>query len=653
MDDLARMKELIQTLNEASYAYYQTDKEIMSNYEYDALYDELVMLEEKSGTVLSGSPTQKVGFEVVSLLPKIQHALPMKSLDKTKDVNALSSFLGEQEGLLSWKLDGLTIVLTYDNGLLSLAATRGNGEVGEVITTNARFFDGVPQKISYPGHLVVRGEALISYKEFNRINEGLDPTKQYKNPRNLCSGTVRQLDSRIAAERKVSVVVYTLVETDQDPAIFHDSKEAQLQWLSGLGFTPVEYRKVTGQTVEEAEKNFSDQVDAMPFPVDGLVLTLDSISVSAALGSTAKFPRDSIAFKWQDETAETTLLQIEWSPSRTGLINPVAIFEPVELEGTTVKRASVHNVSILQELKLGIGDRIKVYKANMIIPQILENLTRSGNLTIPAHCPRCGGETKIVQNEDVKELICTNPSCPAKLLKALSHYVSREAMNIDGLSDAILEKMNEQGWLNGFGDLYRLKEHAGEIMQLEGFGEKSCIKLLDAIEESRHRELPRFLSAIGIPGVGIATGRLLAKAMDYDLIRLMEADEEALSMIDGIGPVMGKDISLFFRQEDNQKMIQDLMTYITIERPAKEETSELNGMTFVITGSLNHFENRNELKELLQSKGAKVAGSVSKNTTYLINNDITSTSGKNKEAKKLGIPIISEEELLTTLLVND
>ncbi len=653
MDKLARMKELIQRLNEAAYAYYQTDKEIMSNYEYDALYDELVMLEEESGTVLSGSPTQKVGYEVMSLLPKIRHAMPMRSLDKTKDVNALVSFLSDQEGMLSWKLDGLTIVLTYDNGLLTMAATRGNGEVGEVITSNARFFAGVPQKIAFTGHLVVRGEALISYEEFNRINEGLDPTKQYKNPRNLCSGTVRQLDSRIAAERKVSVIVYTLVDTDQDPEVFHDSKEAQLNWLGSLGFTPVEHKKVDAGSVAEAEKWFSDRVGEMPFPVDGLVLTLDSLSVSRAAGATAKFPRDSIAFKWQDETAETTLIDIEWSPSRTGLINPVAIFEPVELEGTTVKRASVHNVSILQELKLGIGDHIKVYKANMIIPQILENLTGSGNIAIPTHCPRCGGETKIVQNEEVKELICTNPACPAKLLKALTHYVSREAMNIDGLSEAILEKMNDQGWLGGFGDLYRLKEHKEEIMQLEGFGEKSCVKLLDAIEESRHRELPRFLSAIGIPGVGIATGRLLSKAFDHDLSRLMEADEITLSMIDGIGPVMGKDISLFFRQEDNRKMIEDLLSYITLEKPAESEAQQLQGMTFVITGSLNHFENRNVLKELLISKGAKVAGSVSKNTTYLINNDIMSTSGKNKEAKKLGIPVISEDDLMTMISPDD
>ena len=641
-----RMQELVQLLNDAAYAYYQTDQEIMSNFEYDALYDELQRLEEESGVILSGSPTQRVGYEVVSSLPKVVHALPMKSLDKTKDAEALAAWLGSNEGILSWKLDGLTVVLTYENGMLLQAATRGNGEVGEDITPNAKVFRNVPLKIPYQGHLVVRGEALISYPDFERINQGLEEGQQYKNPRNLCSGSVRQLDSSITAQRGVYFVAYTVVKSELTMIDFADSKQQQMTFLQQQGFQIVEHEIVTGEQVPEAVLRFAQKIPELIFPVDGLVVTLDSMSLSEELGSTAKFPRDSMAFKWQDEQAKTRLLEIEWSPSRTGLINPVAIFEPVELEGTTVQRASLHNVSILRELQLGVGDEITVYKANMIIPQVAENLTRSDSAVIPCSCPRCGGDTEVVSRDDVQVLMCMNPSCPAKLLKALEHFVSRQAMNIEGLSEATLERMADQGWVETFADLYRLKEHREEICALEGFGEKSCEKLLASIEESRRQPLFRLLSGLGVPGIGSAGAKLLARAFGEDMQKLMEADAERLAQIDGIGPVLAEGIVRFFAQPENRLMIEDVLKYVQIAEAEGQEEQNLAGKTFVITGSLQHFENRDALKELLEAKGAKVAGSVSKKTSYLVNNDVESSSSKNKKAKELGIPIINEEFLL-------
>lgn len=644
-----RMQELVKLLNDAAYAYYQTDQEIMSNFEYDALYDELQRLEEKSGVVLSGSPTQRVGYEVVSSLPKVVHASPMKSLDKTKDVEALATWLGNHEGILSWKLDGLTVVLSYENGILIQAATRGNGEVGEDITPNAKVFRNVPLKIPYQGHLVVRGEALISYPDFERINKGLEEGQQYKNPRNLCSGSVRQLDSSITAQRGVYFIAYTVVDSELTMIDFADSKHQQMVFLQQQGFQTVEHEIVTGEQVPEAILRFAQKISGLIFPVDGLVVTLDSMSLSEELGSTAKFPRDSMAFKWQDEQAKTRLLEIEWSPSRTGLINPVAIFEPVELEGTTVQRASLHNVSIVQELELGIGDEITVYKANMIIPQVAENLTRSASAKIPCTCPRCGGSTEIMSRDDVKVLLCTNPGCPAKLLKALEHFVSRQAMNIEGLSEATLERMADQGWLESFGDIYRLGKHREEICALEGFGEKSCEKLLTSIENSKVQPLFRVLSGLGVPGVGSAGAKVLARAFGQDLQQLMEADEERLAQVDGIGPVLAQGIVRFFNQPENRIMIEDLLQYVHIAEADGQEEQSLTDKTFVITGSLVHFDNRDALKELLEAKGAKVAGSVSKKTSYLVNNDLESSSSKNKKAKELGIPIINEETLLEML----
>ena len=644
MSDIDRMKELTRILKEAAYQYYQKDTEIMSNFEYDALYDELVALEEKTGTVLSGSPTQSVGYEVRSQLPKVRHESPMLSLDKTKDREALAAWLGDQTGILSWKMDGLTVVLTYRDGQLVQAVTRGNGEIGEEITANARVFRNVPLKIAFRGTLVLRGEAVMSYAEFDRINEELPADEQYKNPRNLCSGSVRQLDPRITEQRGVYFIAFGLVSAENGPD-FEDRKLNQFKFLQEQGFQTVEHYVVTAETILDKVQAFSDRIQTQEFPSDGLVLTFDSLSYSASLGRTAKFPRDSYAFKWQDETAETTLLQIEWNTSRTGLINPVAIFAPVELEGTTVQRASLHNVSILEELELGIGDVITVYKANMIIPQIAENKTRSGSYVLPDTCPRCGGEARIVESAGTRVLTCTNPACPAKLVQAFTHFVSRGAMNIDGLSEATIERLAGLNWLTRFGDLYRLYEHREELMQLDGFGEKSADKLLESIERSRDTEFYRVIGALGINGVGEANAKVLGKYFKQDISALRAADEEEIAGIEGFGQITAHSIASFFRTPANIEMLDDLLSYLTIAAP-EEETSEkpLEGLQFVITGAVYRVPNRKALQDLIERLGGKAASAVSQKTSFLINNDAASNSGKNRKAKELNIPILTEDE---------
>ncbi len=651
MNGTERMRELIRILKEAAYQYYQKDTEIMSNKEYDALYDELVALEQETGTILSGSPTQSVGYEVRSSLPKVTHESPMLSLDKTKDREALKAWLGSQTGLLSWKMDGLTVVLTYADGSLVQAVTRGNGEIGEEITANARVFRNVPLKISYTGNLVLRGEAVMSYEEFDRINEELDAGEQYKNPRNLCSGTVRQLDPRITEERGVYFIAFGLV-SDGGDVEYHNSKNEQMRFLARQGFDTVETRVVTGDSILAEIQAFEDRIGGEKFPSDGLVLTYDDIEYSRSLGRTARFPRDSMAFKWQDETAETTLQSIEWNTSRTGLINPVAVFDPVELEGTTVQRASIHNVSILKELKLGLGDRITVYKANMIIPQIAENLTQSDSYEIPDRCPRCEGEAVVEESAGTMVLRCTNPACPAKLIQAFTHFVSRNAMNVDGLSEATIEKFAELGWLKRFGDLYRLHEHREELTKMEGFGEKSAEKLLASIERSRNTEMYRLLGALGIQGVGEAAGKALARHFHNDIHQLMQAEEEEISEIEGFGQISAHAIRSFFLTPTNRDMVEDLLGFLTLKQEEETGDDTLAGMQFVITGSLEHFSNRKELENLIEKLGGKSASSVSQKTTALINNNQASTSSKNKKAKELGIPILSEEEFLTKFVQN-
>ena len=641
---LERMKYLVGLLNEASRAYYQESREIMPNIEYDALYDELRQLEEESGTVLSDSPTVHVGYEILSELPKEAHEKPMLSLDKTKSVEDLAAFLGAQEGLLSWKMDGLTVVLTYRNGALFKAVTRGNGEIGEVITGNARVFRNIPLVIPYTGELILRGEAVITYPDFDRINGQLTGEK-YKNPRNLCSGSVRQLNNRITAERSVRFYAFTLVKAEG--ADFENSRAAQLNFLKNQGFETVYFEKVTAESIAAAVKSFSEKISENEVPSDGLVLTYEDLAYGASLGRTAKFPRDSIAFKWSDELAETTLLDIEWSPSRTGLINPVAIFEPVELEGTTVSRAGVHNVSIVESLKLGIGDRITVYKANMIIPQIGENLTRSGPAAPPALCPVCGEPTVISQAADAKTLMCVNPDCPAKQIKRFDLFVSRDAMNIEGMSEATLEKWIDAGIIRSLPDLYGIEKYREKIINMEGFGEKSYKKLSGAIEASKQTELYRLVYGLGIAGIGLANAKLICRAFDNDIERLRCAKKEELLSIDQIGEVLAEGIVRFFADEKNAALLDRLLDILTIKSEAKETAgADLSGKTFVITGSLNHFTNRKQLQEIIENLGGKVAGSVSAKTAYLINNDTASGSSKNKTAKQLGIPIISEDEAL-------
>lgn len=646
---IRRMKELVALLNKAGRAYYQEDREIMSNREYDELYDELCALEQETGITLADSPTIHVGYEVVSELVKEEHSSPMLSLNKTKDVEELAAWLGDQDGLLSWKMDGLTVVLTYRNGVLEKAVTRGNGEIGEVITNNARTFKNIPGRIPYTGELVVRGEAVIKYSDFARINETIEDVEaKYKNPRNLCSGTVRQLNSRITAERNVYFFAFNLVEVaDVD---FHNSMEERFRWLGQMGFEVVEYQRVNQASIRDAVQAFAGRIETNDFPSDGLVLLYNDIAYGRSLGTTAKYPRDSIAFKWADELAVTHLRYIEWSPSRTGLINPVAVFDPVELEGTSVGRASMHNISILESFELGIGDEISVFKANMIIPQVAENHTRSGGIEIPKHCPACGAPTEIRQVNDVRALYCTNEFCSAKKLKLFSHFVSRNAMNIDGLSEATLEKFIEEGFLEELYDIYRLEPYRMQIVVMDGFGDKSYENLQKSIEASRETTVDRLLYGLGIMNIGSATAKLICKYFRNDLDAIRHATTEELVEIEGIGQIIAESFVAYFANPENEKRIDELSKEIHFVQPEGEgQPQSFAGVNFVVTGSVNHFANRDEVKSVIEARGGKVTGSVTSKTNYLINNDVTSNSSKNKKAKELGIPIISEEEFLKML----
>lgn len=647
MEKQQRVKELVEILGEAARAYYQEDREVMSNKEYDALYDELAALEKETGIVLAGSPTVNVGYEVLSELEKVPHDSPMLSLDKTKNPEDLREWLGTQKGMLSWKMDGLTVVLTYRHGKLAQAVTRGNGMVGEKITNNARVFKNLPAQIPFDGEVVLRGEAVIRYSDFEKINAGIeDVDSRYKNPRNLCSGSVRQLNNAITARRNVYFFAFALVSAEGKT--LSNSAEENMRWLASLGFAIVPYAMVSGETVTAAVQEFAEKITENDFPSDGLVLLYDDIAYGKALGSTAKFPRNAIAFKWADEEMETVLTQIEWSPSRTGLINPIAVFAPVELEGTTVSRASLHNLSIMDSLALGIGDHIKVYKANMIIPQVAENLTRSGGYEVPAHCPACGSSTEIRTDNEVKTLYCPNPYCSAKKVKLFSHYVSRDAMNIDGLSEATLTKMIDQGFLEELYDLYTLSRYREEIVAMEGFGEKSYTNLINSIEASRHTTLARFIYSLGILNVGASNAKLLCQHFHHDPEAVMGASVEEMVEIEGIGEVIAASVRDYFANQHNRETIEKLLQYLDFAKVQEQETGEqpLAGKTLVITGTVTQFKNRKELKEYIESLGGKVTGSVSKNTDYLLNNDNLSGSAKNKKAKELGIPILTEEEFL-------
>lgn len=641
-DRKQEIREKIDILNRAAKAYYQDGIEIMPNIEYDRLYDELRELERETGIVFANSPTRNVGYEVLSELPRERHPSRMLSLDKTKSRQELVEWLGDQQGLLSWKLDGLTIVLTYENGELVKALTRGNGEIGEVITGNARVFANVPVNVPYRGRLVLRGEAIITYSEFRRINSQIgDADAKYKNPRNLCSGSVRQLDPAVTRSRNVRFIAFSLVEAEN--VDFGGTRSGQLEWLASQGFDVVEYRHVDKTNLPETIDRFEEQVKANDFPSDGLVLIYDDIEYGRSLGTTAKFPRDSIAFKWEDQQEETVLRKIEWSASRTGLINPVAVFDPVELEGTTVSRASVHNISIMRELKLGIGDRIRVYKANMIIPQISENLTGSDTIEVPEVCPVCSGKTEIRSDSGVSTLYCTNPLCPAKQLKSFSHFVSRNAMNIEGLSEATLEKLISRGLVREFSDLFRLDRYRAEITEMEGFGEKSFENLTTSAERARRTTPERLLYALGIPGIGAANARLIVRAAHRNWERIQSMTIEELTAIDGVGEIMAQSYVSFFQNPEKKKILEDLLEVLILDETEETRGEVFQGMTFVITGSLEHYENRDALKAEIEKAGGKVAGSVSGKTSWLINNNVNSTSGKNRKAHELGVPIINEE----------
>lgn len=646
MEKSERIKELVELLNKAGRAYYQEAEEIMSNFEYDKLYDELLSLEKETGIVLANSPTVNVGYEVVSELPKEQHGSPMLSLDKTKEVETLAAFAGERKCLLSWKLDGLTVVLTYNNGSLQKAVTRGNGQVGEVITANARTFKNIPVSIPFKGELTLRGEAVIKYSDFEEINKSIeDIDAKYKNPRNLCSGSVRQLNSEITAKRNVNFMAFALINAEN--VDFQNSMENQFKWLENQGFDVVEHKRVTQDNMKETVEYFAEKIKTYDYPSDGLVLMYDDIAYGISLGSTAKFPRNGIAFKWEDEQAETTLKYIEWSPSRTGLINPVAVFEPVELEGTTVTRASVHNVSIVEQLALHSGDRIKVYKANMIIPQISENLTKTGNIEVPDTCPACGHNTEIRNDNGIKTLYCPNKQCPAKNIKAFTLFVSRNAMNIDGLSEETLEKFIDAGYIREFADIYRISRYREEITNTSGFGEKSYDNLITSLNKSRNVELHDLIYSLGIPNIGVANAKLICKYFDNDLKKIRHATVEELVQIDGIGDKMAEKFTEYFSDKENVEKLDRLLQEVTIKNPeANHNAQNMEGLNFVVTGSVNHFANRNEVKEYIEQRGGKVTGSVTSKTNYLINNDIMSNSSKNKKAKELGIEIITEEQFI-------
>lgn len=649
MDKLQLMKDKIKILNEASKAYYQENREIMSNIEYDKLYDELLELEKETGTVLSNSPTINVGYELLGSLPKERHEKPMLSLDKTKEAGTLKEWLRDQKGLLSWKLDGLTIVLTYEGGKLIKAVTRGNGEVGEIITNNVKVFVNIPLYISYKGNLILRGEAIIRYSDFDRINNEIgDVNAKYKNPRNLCSGSVRQLNNKVTAERNVYFFAFTLVKVDNID--FNNSRIAQLNWLKDQGFDIVEFKEVTSSNIEQTVAWFAQNITNNDFPSDGLVLAYDDIAYGESLGTTAKFPRDSIAFKWRDEVRETKLLEIEWSASRTGLINPVAIFEPVELEGTTVSRASLHNISIMEGLELGVGDRIGVYKANMIIPQISENMTRSGAFDIPEFCPVCGSKTELKQDNGIKYLYCPNDECLAKQIKAFTLFVSRDAMNIEGLSEATIEKLIAKGLIKELADIFHVEKYKNEIIEMEGFGEKSYSNLVVSINKARKSNVIRLLYSLGIPNVGLSTSKLICKYFKYDWNDIENATYEQLIEIGGIGDIMAEGYVKFFSDEKNKVIINDILKEIELEQIQISTTNQIfENINFVITGSVEQFKNRDELKEVIESKGGKVTGSVTSKTNYLINNDNFSASSKNKKAKELGISIITEGQFVDWL----
>lgn len=642
---MKRMKELIKQLNAAAEAYYNSEQEIISNKEYDALYEELQTLEAKLGA-LPESPTQRVGEKATGSRPKVSHEHPALSLDKTKEINILQKWLGyDKEGILSWKMDGLTIVITFMGGHMIQAVTRGDGFIGEDITDNAASFFGIPAEIPFMGKVIIRAEAVITYDEFIRINEELPADAEpYKNPRNLTSGTVRLLNG--IRDRIVESHAFELVEMEGGKPQY--IKE-QFELLQAWGFKVVDHILVSGENLENQVYNLEKSIEQNPFPSDGLVLTYNDSVYGESLGVTGKFPRNAIAFKWEDETYNTILKEIEWSASRTGLLTPVAVYDPVEVDGSTISRASLFNVSYLQNLQLGIGDHILVYKANKIIPQLSDNLTKSNTAIIPTHCPICGGETSMLTRESdgrkVHTLVCTNSKCPAKHLGRFSRFVCRDAMNIIGVSEKTLKRMIDMGYLHDLTDIYRLENYRAEIEAMEGFGKKSADKLFASIIASKVVEPWRFLYALDIPNVGRDASKKILRICGGSIegfVKRIQSGEDFLDAED-VGDVTNQLILEWKKDEEKVKEMLELMELMQFTR-SKGAADVLKGKTVVITGKLKTFKNRDELIAFVEDNGGKVAGSVSANTSYLINNDVNSASSKNIKAKSLGVPIISELE---------
>lgn len=646
---LEKMHKLISLIDKYRNEYYNEDREEVDNKEYDRLKDELDELERKAGFVLSNSPSLKVGCEVTSKLPKYTFKKPMLSLSKTKEVSGLQQFLSDKDGILSWKMDGLTVVVAYNNGELVSAITRGNGEIGEVITQNAKHFRNLPLRIPYKGKLVLRGEAVMTYSDFERINKGLvtsgDELK--KNPRNLCSGTVRSVDSSVTKNRGVYWYAFELVSADCE---IPNDIDKQFKWLNNNGFDTVQFMVVNSSNVVQAVMQFESIVESkkLDIPTDGLVLTYRDKKYGESLGVRAKSPRHSIAFKWEDEAVETKVIDIEWSPSRNGLITPVAIFEPVDIEGSTVSRASLHNVSIFAEKQLGYGDRIKVYKANMIIPQVLDNLDRTATCQIPGQCPCCGEPTVLHQDpkSGVYTLWCENSECAAKGTRSFEHFVARDAMNIDGVSTSTLNTLIECRIISDYASIYHINEHADEIINLEGFGYTSFMNIVNAVEKSRNVKPANLIYALGIPNIGLTTAKLICKHFGNDLVKTVTASYNDLINIDGIGDTIADSFTAYFADKNNAEAFVRLTKELNIIQEAVSNNTEMNGITICVTGDVHIFKNRRAIKDIVENLGGKLTGSVSKSTSYLVTNDTTSGSRKNKAAQEYGIPILTEQQFI-------